>query len=459
MLKVRPLTYRAEIVAPLLTSLNAGECCSVVGINGVGKTNLLQQLRRPEVIAHYVPDAAPLVFINLDTNLLTASDGWGFFEGLAEALVTGLAAVPALYGAVHAELATTHTAILATPGAYPTALRHTTAALALLLAHTRVVIIFDEFDPLFMHVPESVLRNLRGLRDRHKYRLMYLTLTRERLVTLRDPTDWEAVEPFVELFTLRELGLHPLAEADAAHELAHFAARHNHTLAAATIQYGMRLGGGHPALLRALAQAAVAGIDLALTPQTILTHMPALRDECLKIWNDLSGDERDALWHVQGGGSFPHATHADLLLKGLLRPDGQGQFVLFSPLLTAVVAGEIARAAVAPSDEGQAPIRLDQATQRVWLYDEEIGDRLSATQIRLLAYLYAHYGQICPEADLSRAVYPEETFDEESARVGVLVRRLSARLRELAPTKPALIHNMRGRGYRLGMKPAYALEP
>lgn len=453
MLNPRPTSYRAEIVAPLMQSLAAGECCSVVGINGIGKTNMLQQLQRPDVAAEYVAGAGdPLVFCSLDANLLSGHDGWGFFEGFAEALLVSLRA--ALPAEAHAQVAEAHAAILSARGDYPVALRRCAAALAAALAHLRLVVVLDEFDSLLPRLPVAVLRNLRGLRDRHKYRLMYLTLTRERLSTLCPEDLQDAAEPFLELLALRELGLQPLRDEDAQREVERFARRHQRPLAPPLRSRIVALSGGHPALLRALTQAAIGGQALDAAPRALVASAPTLRDECLKLWNDLSGDERDALWQAQGGGRVDRVERADLLLKGLLQPDPQGRPAIFSPLLAAVVQAEVARTARPQADDDRpAPILVDHDTQRVCYYGREIGDSLSLLNFRLLAYLFDHYGMICGERDVARAVYPDELHqsDDYSERLSVLVRRLARRLREIAPDEPALLQTVRGRGYRLGL--------
>ncbi|NNJ13759.1 hypothetical protein EKD04_025890, partial [Chloroflexales bacterium ZM16-3] len=436
-----------------IQSLDAGECCSVVGITSIGKTNMLQQLQRPEVATHYATDrGAPLVFCSLDANMLAERDGWGVFEGLAEALSAGLRA--ALPPDAHAELAAAHAAILAAHGSYPIALRRYAAALDIALAHVRLVIILDEFDALLPQISDAVLRNLRGLRDRHKYRLMYLTLTRERLTTLCSEACQEAVEPFLELFALRELGLHPLGDSDALREVERFAERHQQPLAPSLCERIVSLSGGHPGMLRALTQIALTGVALDADPRALIAANPSLRDECLKLWNDLSGDEREAIWQAHGGGSLDRRRGEDLLLKGLLCRGDHGHLTIFSPLLAAVVAVEVARTTTAhPEDSRPAPIIIDHVSQQVYYYGHQIGDRLSPLNFRLLVYLFDHYGAICSEVNVARAVYPDELPDDESERVSVLVRRMVSRLKEIAPDEPVLLQTIRGRGYRLGLPP------
>src|SRR5262249_13080749 len=151
-------------IGPLLSSVAAGECCSIVGMSGVGKSNMLGHLQRPDVLRHHLTEQAEtLRFVTLDTNMLADWGAWGVFEGLVEALSSALAAEAP--NDIAARVRDAHTQILAAPGQYALALRRCAEILAVLCAHWRIVLLFDEFDPLFAQLPGSVLRNLRGLRD------------------------------------------------------------------------------------------------------------------------------------------------------------------------------------------------------------------------------------------------------------------------------------------------------
>ncbi len=454
----RPITYRAEIIAPLLTSLAAGECCSVVGINGVGKSNLVQHMQQAEVLRHYLEEQAQaLHFVTLDANLLAIWDEWGFFEGLAEALLTGVAAC--LPAQDIASLRDMHAQVIATPGNYALALRHCSTVLQLILHQTRLVIVCDEFDPLFTSLSGIVLRNLRGLRDRHKYRLMYLTFSRERLTDLRGDAEWEAIEPFVELLTLRELGLHPLQPDDATAEALRFAARHERSLAADISQQIVSLSGGHPALVRALTQLALDGQDVISVPAELLRRTPALRLECRKIWDQCTSEEQDNLWRIAGGMAVNPWQGSALHLKGLVRTTPEGVQVVFSPLLhayllqiyappTASTGRPLQSDAAAAADPPALIIDLDQ--QQVCYYGQEIGTLLTPLQYRLLAYLYQRFGQVCAFDEVAQAVYALDKVADHREPLATLTRRLRQRLAELVPEQPVLLRVYKGRGYRLG---------
>src|SRR5690349_11492277 len=68
-----PLTYRAELLECLMPMLQAGECCSLVGLSGGGKSNLVHFLLRPDVLANYW-DADRTWLVLIDTHGLVLGE-------------------------------------------------------------------------------------------------------------------------------------------------------------------------------------------------------------------------------------------------------------------------------------------------------------------------------------------------------------------------------------------------
>ena len=68
-----PVSFRSEILSHLMAALQAGECCSLLGISGVGKSNLARFISRRDVQEAYWSDANIWV-------VLVDSDGLVFSE-------------------------------------------------------------------------------------------------------------------------------------------------------------------------------------------------------------------------------------------------------------------------------------------------------------------------------------------------------------------------------------------
>ncbi len=89
------------------------------------------------------------------------------------------------------------------------------------------------------------------------------------------------------------------------------------------------------------------------------------------------------------------------------------------------------------------PVRLDRATQRVWVGERLV--ELTAFEFRLLEHLMTRCGRVLSKRELADYLYPQDE-DRDSNVLEVLLGRLRRKLDpdgQLAP-----IETLRGRGYR-----------
>lgn len=432
----RPLRYRVEIVGAILRSVVAGECCSVVGTSGVGKSNVIGQLLRPDVHReHAGAEADALRLVLLDSNMLIALTPACLFAQIVAELRRLLD--------INEGPATT----VAPPCVddYGAALAGCARVLDELCERWRIVLLLDEFDPLFAALPGRALRNLRALRDRHKYRLTYVTFSRQPLASLRDTADWEESEAFVELLTLREFGLGPLSAGDALDETHRIGARLGGDLPDSARQAVVRLSGGHPALLRALVHLAVERPQHFAGPAEPAPLTPELRAECAKIWQQLTGAEQDGLARALIGDFADERALHTLLLKGLLHPAPRPT-TLFSPLFA-----DYLRAWTAPATPASpAAFAVDTGHRLISYYGRDISADLTLYERRMLIKLWEQRGAICSYEELARAVYPDVSIDDLDSLKAV-ARRLRRKLDEIMPTHPVPIQVYPGLGLRLAL--------
>ncbi|MGB7552004.1 MAG: response regulator transcription factor [Chromatiaceae bacterium] len=89
------------------------------------------------------------------------------------------------------------------------------------------------------------------------------------------------------------------------------------------------------------------------------------------------------------------------------------------------------------------PVRLDRATQRVWVGERLV--ELTAFEFRLLEHLMTRRGRVLSKRELADYLYPQDE-DRDSNVLEVLLGRLR---RKLDPDgRLAPIETLRGRGYR-----------
>jgi hypothetical protein len=249
--------YRKNEVSAIIAALDQGSCVSVIGPPSVGKSNLLKFMEQgpPNNPANpwvrYAPNAIYLgriVSVSIDPNALLpalpqetgdiAARAWPGFELLTYRTTI----TPALYPAFSATDRTADSELVQQiarlqerfENAHPDltdfedhlhahlALRHLETIIdATLSSHRlqddpiRIAYFLDEFERLLDTMPDYFFVALRSLRDRFKYKVMFVTFTRNSLPYLIDDTRLAALEPFVELFYDNPVVIRPFSDDDA----------------------------------------------------------------------------------------------------------------------------------------------------------------------------------------------------------------------------------------------------
>lgn len=244
-----PADYRSRELGAILAAVNAGECVSVVGLSGSGKSNLLGYL------ANRCDASIACRFILVDCNRLREISQGALFsamlDGMGELLPQG-GDHPGEGGFDALEAAVSQ----------------------LLKDGSGVCLLFDRFEPLAAAGNPAIFSNLRALRDRFKYSLTYVTATRRPLDPLTE---------LAELFFANTLWLGPLSESDGRWNVERYARRKSLAWGAPTVEAILRLSGAYPSLLRAACEAHAAGATLDLAS---LQKHPAVMRRVQEFWAD-----------------------------------------------------------------------------------------------------------------------------------------------------------------------------
>jgi hypothetical protein len=286
---LQPLSYRSELLSRVMPSLKAGECCSLIGVSGVGKSNLVRFLEQKDVqTAYWHTDTIWLVLI--DTHSLVFADQSAEFV-ILELMIHRLImeaesrALPAEFVSWANDL---HSRLIMQPNGH-LALRYIERLCARISESydLKIIFVFDQFEDIWQTVDARFFLNLRGLRDQFKYCVAYLVITRQMLQHTR--SDRQATEAFWELFASHTYGLGMYSHADAQLMLERLADRRDIDVDPALFQLTSHTAGRHAGLMRALfwSQGALVEHD-----QRAMLAFPAVAEECAKIWNDLTPDEQ-----------------------------------------------------------------------------------------------------------------------------------------------------------------------
>jgi hypothetical protein len=170
-----------------------------------------------------------------------------------------------------------------------------------------------------------------------------------------------------------------------------------------------------------------------------------VRTECAKLWNDLTGEEQNA---IVGFLSHPQSPlepriHRSLVEKSFLVEDEAGQLRPFGRLFE----GFAHRQRLVKEGTSQG-VRVDVDAGEVWV-DGQAVPTLTNLEYRLLLLLYGHMGKICDKYQVVETVWGEEYIEEvDDARIEKLVSRLRQKI-EPEPVNPRYLLTVRGRGYKL----------
>ena len=241
-----PDDYRRSLVEAILAATRAGECVSVIGLSGAGKSNLLGFLANRHSSAEH-----RLALI--DSNRLPEFSRAGFMRQIRRALGDARAVEPVDEFEAVDELLQTQ--MKGSP-------------LTLLLDLS----LLDRTGVLAGESSHSLFNNLRALRDAHKFLLTFVTASRHPL---------PAKTEFAELIHAHTLWISCLVEAESRWNVLHYAARKGLAWPEAAVAALIELSRGYPSLVRAACEAFADTADLAAVPD----H-PALRSRVQEFWDD-----------------------------------------------------------------------------------------------------------------------------------------------------------------------------
>jgi len=239
-----PDHYRSQEILMILKAVQAGECVSLVGLSGAGKSNLLG------FMAHRVMQGPR--FCLVDCNDLPAANAASLFSAMIESM-----------------------------GEDPLIQADARLIIRVVEKHLResstgICFLFDRFDLFNGTSPEqiSLTSNLRALRDHFKYTLTYITATR---------TPLQSSSELAELFSGNICWLGSLSREDALWSISQFAARHGETWDIVQMEKIYAITLGYPSMLRAVCEAYLTGVPLDVDA---LRSTPAVLRRVEEFWAD-----------------------------------------------------------------------------------------------------------------------------------------------------------------------------
>jgi len=352
--------FRAEEAEFVMHRWSAAQCCSLIGVGSVGKSNLLAHLANPLTQMHYLNASnAPYKTIIIDANMLVSRPAtyaddeafqcWRGYELMMHRLFITLYPFDMLppeeaqrFYDLYQTLQDGHNPLFS-----PMALRYFELGLDLFSRHgLKFVFLFDEFEELLRQMPVKFFQTLRGIRDANKQNVLYLTFSRAPLHVLveRAQIDPIVIEPFIELFSDHTQYVGPYNELDAQSMMNELTKRAQTQYPAPLLEALRWITGGYAGLLRS-GFAALTTLPAALYDHadvdglntTLIARRP-IRDELNVIWSSLTSPEHYVLKAIAR--LVPYQVNTDteltvamLVQKKLVRLDKATQRLSIEPPL------------------------------------------------------------------------------------------------------------------------------
>ncbi|MFZ1397048.1 MAG: winged helix-turn-helix domain-containing protein [Candidatus Promineifilaceae bacterium] len=438
--------FRQTETEKLFKWMQAGESASIIGISGVGKSNLFNHIRDPYTQAHYLGGLdGRTIIVRANFHYIPDFSDRSIYSLILEQLEMldldaerlGLTAQDiANVGQYHEQLLDAKDDILKVQ-------RYFKLALRVLLGHSdrRLVFLFDQFDDVYQLAEERLFANLRGLREAYKYRISYLVFTRDMIPNLLDLDAGR--EEFYELLASNIMGLKPYAKSDAMSVLDRVAGRNNITLTDELRDGLYALAGGHAGLLRAALLAVTQNHDLgklqAAETAVHLLKVPGVEMECDKLWRSLSAHEQRVLLAKAQGIHTPQdpAIVMQLQIKGILSESETA--VIFSPIFAQFITDQDAL--------WERPLFFDEPSRQIWVLGNP-APRLTQLEYRLFQQLHHQAGEVVEKDELITAGWPNAKGGVSDEALIAAIARLRKKI-EPDPKTPRFLENVHNQGYTL----------
>jgi len=397
-----PDNYRSQEVTALIQAIQARENRLVLGLPGMGVSNLLRFLvTRGDLAGREVT----FVYLNCDT-LEIGSDFDPFFDLLADEWSKQEQEVVGEFRRERSGFERLRE-MVSRIGGKPA---------------RRIAIVIDQADHLALADDQDLYRKLKALTDLNK-RVCYIFAASAPLADRVDPKNL--------LFAGRRLAVGPLNEHDCLVAVAEEANRLGQAFDNVTKARLARLAGGHPGLLRAISSAVVQERLDPLKPEEAWTIRLLARADiqyrCQKMWQLLPPQQQAAL-HALTQGQIETTTDLAWLQQCGLVLERQAMYQLFSPVFEGFVAAQ---------GEFLMPESISIIGGKVFRGDTEVS--LRPLEQKLLVCLMAEPGRVYTHDEIAWSVW--NTADVTPDMIAGLVSQLRAQFGK------ACIKTHYGRGY------------
>ena len=292
------------------------------------------------------------------------------------------------------------------------------------------ILVFDRFDSYFGSLNPEFFTNLHVLRNRVKYRFSCV-FSLER--PIEDTLEPELYKEFYEFVVGNTVYL-PIKDNEAnLFRFSYIERASGKTASEKTKNEILELTGGHGKLSRISFEAMLADDKLPDDFSLFLLSKASVKGALLELWNALTPLEQK---HIFKNDLKELEPTSFLLLSGLVS-DGKIQIPLLVSFLPQLPQ---------PATE---KIEFFPETNEIKQGNESLTDKLSPSEFKLLRYLAQNKDKVCEKEEIINAVWSDAATQEgvTDQALDQIVYRLRRKI-ETDPNTPIHLHTIKGRGYR-----------
>lgn len=434
-----PPDSRFAEIEKVLAFVKTGQSCQVVGVPGVGRSNLLRFLafNRNIRIKHLGKTQSNFHFLYLDFAEMRGKDLYEVNKFIF--LTLGESFKERGFKKAYEEAARLFrdSLALADPLVLFQNLKKTVDVLTNQLGLT-LVFLFDRFEEYLSAITPEFFSNLRLLRNIAKYRFSVVFALSRPLETV---LPGEVFGDFYEFFVAHLVFLPLLDEPGINFRLKHLAEVSGKKLAVKIKEKLLVSAGGHGKLTRVCAEILLSQSHLRGKEfEEFLSSQTLARGALFEILSSLNLQEQDFLKKLARGENPEENMAGEFLFQlDLLKKTG-GQLTFTIPLLANYLKNLV------PAVE---KIYFRVESNEILKGEGVISDGLSPAEFRLLKFFLQNPGKVCEREEIIQAVWPEAKSQEgiSNEAIDQMIFRLRKKIEE-NPQNPQHLQTLKGRGFR-----------
>jgi DNA-binding winged helix-turn-helix (wHTH) protein len=424
-----PPRTRFEEISHVIEILRAGRSAQVIGLPGVGKSNVLRLLpynKEVRILHLGKEDENRWHFVYMDFSEI---------RGRSSSDVIKFILISLSYSLGERQLTEEQTVV---NGLLKEALEFSDDLILFqglkksldYLASERnlyLVFLFDRFEDYIPSIDDKFFLNLKILRNRIKYNfLSVFAVTRP----IEDVLDISLLGEFHEFIVGNAVFLPVKDSVGLKFRFEYLEKITGKNAPKATKEEIENLTGGHGKLAR-LCYEAVLSNDKAKSLEELFMSKAPVKRALAEIWNYLLPEEQADI-RLQESNEF-------LVKIDLTNDDGNTTVPLLKSFINA-----------SATTNNQRDLRYDEARNEIKKGDEILSDKLTPSEFRLLRFLLQNRGTICEKDEIIINVWKDSKTQEgvTDQALDQIIYRLRKKIED-DPNNPHFIHTVKGRGYKL----------